>query len=146
MVREFLPESFLWAQPAANPCPMATCHPGTPAYILPWPSPPNLTCHGPPLHPLPISASLSQTHAAAGSLSSSCQPSAAVRPQEGSTQMGDSESLRNSPLKNQPNVNVLLAHLPQPPSSWGLLQPPHSRSPAHVHCQWMLGFLTPKAT
>ncbi|MXQ79880.1 hypothetical protein E5288_WYG007129 [Bos mutus] len=37
------PESFLWAQPAANPYPMATCHPGTQAYILPWPSLPNLT-------------------------------------------------------------------------------------------------------
>ncbi|CAI9164498.1 unnamed protein product [Rangifer tarandus platyrhynchus] len=32
------PESFLWAQPAANPYPMATCHPGAQAHILPWPS------------------------------------------------------------------------------------------------------------
>lgn len=90
------PESFLWAQPAANPYPMATCHPGTQAYILPWPSLPNLTVPWTLSTRYPSLLLSPQTK----QLQIPCQ--ALVSPQllgEGSTQMHDSESPRKQPFE-----------------------------------------------
>ena len=139
MVREFLPQVF----PVGSACCKPLWPPATPEHKPT--SCPSLHCAMGPLHPQPISASLSPDHTATDSLSSSYQPSAAgwgLR--RGPHRWVILNPLENNPVKNQPDANVLLVHLPQPPLSWDLLQPPHSRSAAQAHCQHMLGFLTPK--